>query len=333
MKRYVTKISGSDHYIYKIGFGTYDILKSGLTTDEIKELLSDFISMGGNVIDTARCDIGPRKYEVEEAQKLVGQWIKESGKREISCLVAKSNCLLNRKESKESLLKEDLELSLKNLNTDYIDVFLVNGDDRETEVSAILNELERFKLEGKILNYGCSNWKPYRIRQAMEFAVENNLDGFTVNQMLWNVGSKYMNPFKDHDLYIKMNEEMMEIHRQYKILAMPYNSLANGMFAKLYTNENEPGSIDIESLKENSPYYTKSNLKIYDRMKKIGDKYIAAPGWVALGYLFNQEIDTCSILSCRSLSQLREAFEAIDRGYTYEDFRDIDVFEKEMALV
>lgn len=333
MKKYVTKIPGSSHYIYKIGFGTYDILKSGLDTEGIKELLTDFISMGGNVVDTSRYDVGMRKGDVEEAQKVVGEWVRDSRKRDIACLISKSSYLLNYDEKKDNLLREDLEASLKNLNTDYLDVFLVDGDNKEVDVSDVIVQLEKLKQEGKILSYGCSNWRPHRIRQAMEFSKQNGFEGFTVNQMLWNIGSKYMNPFREPSLYVKMSDDMLQLHKEYDILAMPYNSLANGIFAKLYISENEPGVIDIESLKENSPYYTKMNLQIYERMKDIGANYLAAPGWVALGYLFNQEIQTCSILSCRNLNQLREAFEAVDRQYTYEDFKDIDVFEKEVSLV
>ncbi len=333
MKKYVTKIPGSNHYIYKFGFGTYDILKRGLSTESIKELLTDFVSMGGNVIDTSRYDVGTRKNEVEESQKLVGEWVKDHRKREISCIISKSSYLLNDEGNRDNLLKTDLEFSLKNLNTDYLDVFLVNGDNEDVDVSVVIEQFENLKKEGKILNYGCSNWKPYRIRQAMEFAKENSFEGFTVNQMLWNIGSKYMNPFKEPNLYVKMNSDMMQVHKEYDILAMPYNALANGIFSKLYISENEPGFIDIEALKENSPYYTKLNLQIYERMKEIGSKYLAAPGWVALGYLFNQEIETCSILSCGSLNQLREAFEAVDRLYTHDDFKYIDIFEKEVAFV
>lgn len=323
MKRYVTKIRGSEHYIYKIGFGTYDILNSGLSNDQIKELLTDFVSMGGNVIDTSMYDIGVRKESVQEAQKLVGEWIKEFKRRQVSCLIGKSSSLLN-----GNSLRVDLDNTLKNLCTDYIDVFLINGDDEKMEVSSIVDELQKFKDEGKILSYGCSNWKPYRIRQAMEYAHKNNFEGFTVNQTLWNIGSRHMNQFNnDNDFYVKMDNEIMEIHREYDILSMPFNSLANGLFSKLYIYENEEGVINLEDLKK-SPYYTDLNLKIYDRMKVIGEKYIASPGWVALGYLFNQDINTCPIVSFRNLTQLREAFEAVDRKYTQEDFKYVDEFEE-----
>lgn len=333
MRKYVTKVPYSNHHIYKLGFGTYDILNSGLEVSQIEELLSDFINMGGNVIDTSRYDIGHRGSDVEEAQKLVGRWCVNSKKRLNTYLVSKTNFLLKQGDNKSGLLTEDLNESLKNLSTDYIDLFLVNGDDETTEISSIINKLEDLKKEGKILSYGCSNWKPHRIRQAMEYARDNNLEGFTVNQMLWNIGSYYINEDRMSSSYVKMTQEMFDIHKEFNILAMPYSSLAGGFFAKLYLSEVEPESIDIEKVKGESPYYTKKNLEIYEEMKNIGNKYIASPGWVALGYLFNQNIDTCSILSIRNLNQLKEAFEAIDRKYTFDDFKSIDMFNKDEVLV
>lgn len=333
MKRYVTKVPYSNHHIYKIGLGTYDILKSGLDSVQIEDLLSDFINMGGNVIDTSRYDIGHRGNEVEEAQKLVGRWCINSKKRMSSYIIAKTMCLLNRDNDKINSLVNDLNESLKNLSTYYIDLFLIDGDDETTEVSSIINKLEEIKKNGKILSYGCSNWKPYRIRQAMEYARDNNLEGFTANQMLWNIGSYWMDDSRINGSYVKMTQDMFDIHNEFNILAMPYSSLAGGFFTKLYLSEVEPDSVNLDKLKLESPYYTEKNLEVYREMKSIGDKYIASPGWVALGYLFNQNIDTCSILSVRNLGQLKEAFEAIDRKYTFEDFRFMDMFNKDEVLV
>ncbi len=332
MKRYVTRVPNSDHYIYKIGLGTYDILKNNLSDDKRGEILNDFLDMGGNLIDTSRYDLGERKGDVEGAQKFIGSWISKNNRRKTTYLVANTNCLLSDNSNKEEAFLKDLNESLNNLNTDCIDLFIINGDDEKTEVSLILNMLSKAKESGKILNYGCSNFKSYRIRQAMEYARDNNLQGFSVNQMLFNIGSSYIDDSKISSSYIKMDEEMFNIHKEFNILAMPYSSFCNGFFSKLYLEETEEGSVDINELKE-SPYYTKENFRVYEEMKLIGSKYIASPGWVALGYLFNQSIDTCSILSVDSIGQLKEAFEAIDRKYTIDDFSNIDMFNKKEILV
>lgn len=331
MKKYVTLVPGSSHHIYKIGLGTYDILKSGLSEEKLEELLTDFLDMGGNVIDTSISELGLRMNEIEESQKFVGRWIRNCSRRKTIYLISKSSFLL-KSNTFDSLLN-DVNISLKNLNTDYLDLLLIDGDDQYTDVSLILEYLEKIKKDGKILSYGCSNWKPHRIRQAMEYANKNNIEGFVVNQMLWNAGVSGMDNSKIDDKYVKMDSEMMEIHNEFNILAMPYSALANGFFAKLYLNEMEPQTIDMEELKLNSPYYTEKNLNLYEELKIIGEKYIASPSWAALGYLFNQRIETCSIISVNNLNQLKEAFEAIDIKYSFEDFKNIDIFNNEEILV
>ncbi len=331
MKKYVTLVPESSHHIYKIGLGTYDILKSGLSDEKLRELLTDFLDMGGNVIDTSISELGLRRDEVEESQKFIGRWISSCNRRESIYLISKSSFLLSN-NTFDSLLN-DLNISLKNLNTDYLDLFLIDGDDEKTDVSLILGYLEDIKKDGKILNYGCSNWKPYRIRQAMEYAKKHNIGGFVVNQMLWNAGVFGMDESKIEDKYVKMDSEMMDIHNEFNILAMPYSALANGFFAKLYLNEMEPQTVDMEELKLTSPYYTEKNLDLYEELKIIGEKYIASLSLAALGYLFNQNIETCSIISVNNLNQLKEAFEAVDIKYTFEDFKSIDMFNIDEILV
>lgn len=331
MKKYVTLVPGSSHHIYKIGLGTYNILNSGLSEEKLKELLTDFLDMGGNVIDTSISELGLRRDEIEESQKFIGRWISSCNRRKSIYLISKSAFLLS-DNTFDSLLN-DVNISLKNLSTSYLDLLLIDGDDETTDISLIFKYLENIKKDGKILSYGCSNWKPYRIRQAMEYAKKHGIEGFTVNQMLWNAGVSGIDESKIEDGYVKMDSEMMEIHKEFNILAMPYSALANGFFAKLYLNEMEPQTVNMEELKLNSPYYTEKNLALYEELKIIGEKYIASPSWAALGYLFNQHIETCSIISVNNLNQLKEAFEAIDIKYTFEDFKSIDMFNSDEVLV
>jgi aryl-alcohol dehydrogenase-like predicted oxidoreductase len=55
-------------------------------------------------------------------------------------------------------LKESCERSLKNLKTDYIDIYLVHWPNREIPFSQYIEALTELKQEGKILSYGVSNF-------------------------------------------------------------------------------------------------------------------------------------------------------------------------------
>ena len=55
------------------------------------------------------------------------------------------------------------EQSLKNLKTDYIDLFLLHRPSPLMQPDEILEAIQRLKLDGKILNFGVSNFTPSQV--------------------------------------------------------------------------------------------------------------------------------------------------------------------------
>lgn len=55
------------------------------------------------------------------------------------------------------------EQSLKNLKTDYIDLFLLHRPSPLMHSDEILEAIQRLKLDGKILNFGVSNFTPSQV--------------------------------------------------------------------------------------------------------------------------------------------------------------------------
>lgn len=99
-----------------------------------------------------------------------------------------------------------VENSLKNLQTDYLDILLLHRPSPLMKVTEIAEAIEKLKKEGKILNFGLSNFTPSQtdlIRSQLEvnynqiqFSVTNSgpmLDGsidymemHTITPMAWN---------------------------------------------------------------------------------------------------------------------------------------------------
>lgn len=107
-------------------------------------ILRRSIELGINFYDTARC------YGVSEER--LGEGIK--GYRDQCCLVTKSTNL-----SKSGILK-DVDLSLRKLKTDRIDVYQLHGVTRATLKQALgdaLDGLHEAKKNGKILHIGITS--------------------------------------------------------------------------------------------------------------------------------------------------------------------------------
>jgi len=157
------QLGQSDLWLSPIGLGTVKIGRNqslkypqsfDLPSDKIvSNLLAEAAALGINLIDTAPA------YGTSEVR--LGQLLPQS--RNDWVIMSKAGEEFNQGVSTYNFtqkhLKMSLERSLKNLRTDYIDIFLIhsNGDD-ETIINTfeVFDTLARFKQEGKIRAYGMS---------------------------------------------------------------------------------------------------------------------------------------------------------------------------------
>lgn len=162
-----------------LGFGTF-MLKG----ETCKKAVIDAIKTGYRLIDTAEA------YG-NEAQ--VGQGIIESG-------IVRSELFLVTKVNYKSYehVKETVEQSLKNLQTDYIDLLLLHWPFSNYYLA--WRELEKLYEEGKIHAIGVSNFEPSQLVDLIAYnkvvptmnQIETNLYCQRINERTWldkkNVG-------------------------------------------------------------------------------------------------------------------------------------------------
>ena len=69
---------------------------------------------------------------------------------------------------KKEYVKKAVERSLKNLKTDYIDLYYMHRDDETTPVEETLATMAQLIDSGKILHYGVSNFRAWRLARLVE---------------------------------------------------------------------------------------------------------------------------------------------------------------------
>ena len=141
--------------VSRMGFGGLPIQRA----DEAacKEILTRLSALGVNYIDTARA------YTVSEG--FIGQAI--AGMRDKFILATKSMA-----KDKESMAR-DIEISLKNLQTDYIDIYQIHNPNREAYDQIVapggaLEALLEAKAAGKIGHIGFTNHYAELIELALQ---------------------------------------------------------------------------------------------------------------------------------------------------------------------
>ena len=156
--------------VSKICLGTWGIGGAGWDSysDESRmDAIKAALECGINFIDTAPA------YNAGKAEWYVGETLNKLKKRKEVVISTKcGNKFVDGKYlrcgSKESILKQCDE-SLKNLKTDYIDIYLVHWPDPDVELEETIDAVSTLKKEGKILHAGVSNFSKEQIEEAQKY--------------------------------------------------------------------------------------------------------------------------------------------------------------------
>ena len=141
--------------IKRVGFGGIPIQR--ITQEETNKVIDELVNQGINFIDTAR------GYTVSE--EYIGNAL--AGRREKFYIATKS---MSRNYED---MKKDIEISLKNLNTDYIDLYQIHNLKIE-EYDTIFDDNKAYKAlleaqkEGKIKYIGITSHSLETIKKAVE---------------------------------------------------------------------------------------------------------------------------------------------------------------------
>ncbi|MBU2867897.1 aldo/keto reductase [Pacificibacter marinus] len=172
-------------------------------TDSI-EALREAFNIGINFFDTAEAYGGG--YSEQLLNKALGD---KRSEIVISSKVARENLAPDR-------IIEACERSLKNLGTDYIDIYMLHWPNRDVPLADSIGALKKLKDDGKIRAYGVSNFGKEDIDDALA------LGDISVNQL----------PY--HLFYRTIEFEVQPKCEKAGVPIMCYSSLMQGLLAGKY---------------------------------------------------------------------------------------------------
>ncbi len=126
------------------------------------------VEAGVNFFDTAPA------YNGGAAEQLLGKALKDLGVRRNVVISTKcGNVFVNGttyvRDGSPARIRQQCEDSLRNLQTDYIDLYLIHWPDPNTPFAETMDALNRLKQEGKILHVGVSNFSQEQMEEAGQF--------------------------------------------------------------------------------------------------------------------------------------------------------------------
>jgi len=195
------KVEIAGREVFPIGFGTWHMGDSADTWKEEVEAIRAGLDHGMQVIDTAEM------YGNGNSERLVADAIAPYDREEIF-LVSK----VTPSNASKKQLPISLENSLRRLNTDYLDLYLLHWAGA-VPIAETIEAMEKAKSQGKIKAWGVSNFDNADLKKVMQAP-----DGMhcATNQVLYNLGYRGI----DFDLVPLMEENSMPL--------MAYSPLASG---------------------------------------------------------------------------------------------------------
>jgi len=206
--------------------------------DEIKISLRKGIELGMTHIDTAEF------YGFGKAEEVLGEVIKEYPRDELF-ITTKLFPLHFRKNS----IKKALEKSLKRMNLDHVDLYLVHWPSKLISIKKEMQTFETFVKEGKTRYIGVSNFSVEQFKEAQEALKSEEL----VNNQL------HINITTQNHIH-----ESLPYYQKNNITVTAYSPLAH----KGYSN--------IEG-------------DISKKLKSLSDKYDATIQQIAIAWLINHK--------------------------------------------
>lgn len=170
MQEYIG-IEGTNLLSSRIGLGTWAIggwMWGGADKKESIRTIHAALDRGINLIDTAPV------YGYGRSEEIVGEALRQHGRRESIILATKvgidwTTGRIERNSTRQRILNE-LEDSLRRLQTDYIDIYQVHWPDPCAPIEETAATLRELYEQGKICAIGVSNHSPEEMDRFISVA-------------------------------------------------------------------------------------------------------------------------------------------------------------------
>ncbi len=284
----------------------------GWTIDEQRSfaVLDAYIDDGGNFIDTA--DV----YGEGTSESILGHWMSSRKNRDRIILATKLGFQMDndpkaRGLSRQYILQE-VEASLKRLQTDYIDLYQAHTDDSSTPLTETMATFNDLVQQGKVRYVGASNYNAERLREALAVSDQHGYVRYSCLQPPYNLVNRGQ---YEGDLESLCLEQGLGV--------ITYSSLASGFLTGKYRPGRDlPSSPRAKRIQER--YMNEKGFRVVEQLDRVAEAHGATAGQVALAWIMARPGITAPIASATSVDQVRELLDAVNLHLTPEEMETLN---------
>src|ERR671922_419460 len=298
-----------------VGFGCWEMggTYGKIDTGQLQQAVRRAIDLGINCFDTAEA------YGMGASEQALARALGE--RRKDVYIVTKFGVgyeeAPNRRDSSRQRVMASIEKSLRNLQTDYVDVYLVHWPDINTPFAETMRALDDIVEQGKARHIGVSNFRLAQLEACMR------LRRVDVVQYGWNMFDR------------RMQAENFPYCAAQQIGVMAYGSLAYGMLtgtihAGMPFDDNDwrsrRGQMGVLNLFRTlfGPEHLPRNLAAVEELKRLAAKYDKTLPQFALRWTLSNPVVSTALVGFREPAEVTENLGALGWTISGPDMAAID---------
>lgn len=285
----------------------------GWTADEASSfaVLDAFVDQGGNAIDTADVySAWAPGHEGGESERVIGKWLKQSGKRNNVVIGTKVGMWPKQLGIKRDNIIAACEGSLRRLGIDVIDLYWLHRDDEATPAEEYITALDELVRAGKVRAIGASNFKPDRFNEGLAQSATSGKARFDAQQPEY------------HLLNREIEADLMPLCVKQGVSLLPYYGLASGYLTGKYRTEADK----TKSLRGGrmDKYMSGKGPAVLSALDAVCARHNATPAQVALAWIMAKPAIAAPIASATRVEQLDELMGALRVSLDQDDIGALD---------
>ncbi len=286
------------------GWGKFD-------EDEAPAYFRRALDVGITFFDTADA------YNAGRSEEIMGVTLMKMVKREDVVISTKVGIRMSPSQNDQGTgrkhLMSAIDLQLKRLQTDYIDVYQVHRLDPHTPMEETMYTLDQIVRSGKVRYIGGSTMPAYKFAQMCMLADWKGYAKPIAMQNLYNLIAR------------EEEKEMNPLCLEQGVGLIPYSPLARGFLA---ANRSKEGGGATERSKNDvnvkPDSYRDCDWEIAERLKKVAAGRNCSPAQAALAWMLSKPYMASPIIGATSLDQLTSAAQATEVTLSADDIKSLE---------
>jgi aryl-alcohol dehydrogenase-like predicted oxidoreductase len=280
------------------------------------------LDQGVNFIDTAELYPVPATAELSgRTSKIIGTWNKKSSKRDKVVIASKIagggdyTAHIRTTGFSPSAIKEAIDLELRRLQTDYIDLYQLHWPERNTNrfgirdykldaswednFNEVLHSLDKAIKAGKIRNIGISNENSWGTMRYLEESKNNNLPKISTIQNAYSLLTR------------SFETDLAEVSLRENVGLLVYSPMAFGVLSGKYIKNIAGEDSRLKLFPRFARYSGEQSTEAAKQYLKIAEDHNMTLAQMSLAFVNQQPFVTSTIIGATNLNQLKENIESI----------------------